>query len=62
MKLMAHIVNNQVVNVSVWDGITEWNAAEDVAEIPEGLPVGIGWDYFEGVFVDNRPRPEEPEG
>lgn len=57
-KLMAHIVDGKVVNVSVWDGQTSWTPAEQVVEIPEGITAGIGWDYIGGEFVDNRPQPE----
>ena len=55
-KLMAHIVDGKVVNVSVWDGQSEWTPAEEVVEIPEGLTAGIDWDYVGGEFVDNRPQ------
>jgi hypothetical protein len=58
MKTYAHIVNDKVVNVSLWDGESAWQPAEDVVEIPEGVSAGIGWDYVDGMFVDNRPAPE----
>ena len=71
MKKMAHIVDGKVVNVSNWDGQSEWNPIEEVVEIPvveiidevtgESLQypaAGIGWDYVDGVFVDNRPVEE----
>jgi hypothetical protein len=60
LKTFAHIVDGRVVNVSLWDGVTEWNPAEEVVEIPEGVTAGIDWDYVDGEFVDNRPV-EEPE-
>jgi hypothetical protein len=55
---MAHVVDGTVVNVSKWDGVSPWNPAETVVEIPEGVAAGIGWDYVDGVFVDNRPVEE----
>lgn len=58
MKKMAHIVDGKVVNVSKWDGITAWEPAEEVVEIPEGVAAGPGWDYVDGEFVDNRPVEE----
>ena len=55
MKTYAHIIDGKVVNVSLWDGVTPWIPSEDIAEIPEGVIAGIGWDYINGEFVDNRP-------
>jgi hypothetical protein len=55
MKKMAHIVDGKVINVSLWDGVTHWEPSENVVEIPEGVVAGIGWDYIDGEFVDNRP-------
>jgi hypothetical protein len=55
MKHMAHIVDEKVVNVSVWDGVSAFRPAEELVEIPEGVSAGIGWDYVDGKFVDNRP-------
>jgi hypothetical protein len=56
LKHYAIVVDGVVVNTVVWDGVSEYN--------PEGLLVdltgvepepGIGWDYVDGVFMDNRP-------
>jgi hypothetical protein len=55
MKNMAHIADGKVVNVSLWDGVSEWNPDEQVVEIPQDQAAGIGWDYVNGDFVDNRP-------
>jgi hypothetical protein len=55
LKHMAHVVEGKVVNVSLWDGVSEWTPAEETVEIPEGVTAGIGWDYVDGEFVDNRP-------
>jgi hypothetical protein len=61
LKHYAHIVDGVVVNVSVWDGVAKWEPVEDVVEIPANVPAGIGWDYVDGEFVDNRPVPEYDE-
>jgi hypothetical protein len=58
LKTYAHIVGGEVVNVSLWDGVTPWTPSEQVVEIPEGVTAGIGWDYIDGEFVDNRPQPD----
>jgi hypothetical protein len=58
LKTYAHIVDGTVVNVSVWDGVTPYQPAEELVEIPEGTTAGIGWDYIDGEFVDNRPVEE----
>lgn len=55
MKKIAHIIDGKVVNVSLWDGVTEWTPLEDTVEIPEGSRAGVDWDYVKGKFVDNRP-------
>lgn len=59
MKKMAHIVEGKVVNVSKWDGESDWTPNEEVVEIPEGVVAGIGWDYIDGEFIDNRPVEDE---
>ena len=59
LKYMAQIIDGKVVNVSVWDGQSDWSPSEQVVEIPDGVTAGIGWDYVDGEFVDNRPKPED---
>lgn len=69
IKQFAHIVGNKVVNMSIWDGQSEWSPKEDVVEVPtvdkvnpetkEILTValaGIGWSYINGEFIDDRPQ------
>ena len=62
LKYYAIVVDGVVVNTVVWDGVSEYN--------PEGVLVdltgidpepGIGWDYLDGKFVDNRPVVSYPE-
>ena len=55
LKHYAHIVDGVVVNVSVWDGESDWTPAEEVVEITKGVTAGIGWDYDGKEFTDNRP-------
>jgi hypothetical protein len=55
LKTYAHIVNGKVVNVSVWDSESDWTPDEEIVEIPEGSHAGIGWDYDDTKFIDNRP-------
>ena len=52
MKIMAHIVDGAVVNISVWDGVSDWAAPQEVVEIPEGESVAIGWSYVDNKFVN----------
>jgi hypothetical protein len=60
LKIYAHIVDGKVVNVSIWDGEAPFTPDEELVEIPEGTIAGIDWDYIDGEFVDNRPKPEMP--
>ena len=54
--------DSTVINVVVWDGVTDWPHSEVVVDLTEFPNVGIGWDYVDGEFVDNRPEPEpEPD-
>lgn len=72
----AVVANGRVVNVIVWDGVSAYEPGDGLtlAAIPfvdetdekTGEPVrrytgGIGWDYVDGEFVDNRPVPEFDE-
>jgi hypothetical protein len=52
MKNMAHIVDGVVVNISLWDGESEWLAPQEVVEIPESESVAIGWSYVKKKFVN----------
>lgn len=83
-KIYALIINQKVVNVFLWDGESDWNTEGEIVELPtkEYLNpetgetktkalAGIGWDYIEGEFIDNRPvedefgnivEPREPKG
>ena len=53
----AIIENGKVINAIVWDGTTEYHVGEgkELVLMEHG---GIGWDYIDGEFVDNRPVDE----
>jgi hypothetical protein len=52
LKTYAHIFDGKVVNVSLWDSAPEDSS---LVEIPKSIQAGIGWDYINEKFVDNRP-------
>lgn len=58
-KTYAIIKQGKVTNVIVWDGESDWIYDGEAVEIIGAG--GIGWDYIEGEFIDNRPEPTEPE-
>lgn len=53
----AVIENDKVVNVVV----AEADYAESQGWILISDKAGIGWDYINGEFVDNRPAPDTGE-
>ena len=57
MKNMAKIENGVVVDVSVWDGESEWEGSRERVEIPATSEAGVGWEYSDGEFLDVRPPP-----
>jgi hypothetical protein len=55
--MRAHIIENgKVVNTIEVESL---DFMPGLVAAPEGT--GIGWDYVNGQFVDNRPKPTEPE-
>jgi hypothetical protein len=58
-KKYAIVKDGKVVNVVVWDGKTKWSGSKTAVEITGNA--GIGWDYSDGVFTDNRPAEEISE-
>jgi hypothetical protein len=70
LKPYAHVVDGKVVNTSVWDGVSDYTPRDGATMVPlptftddEGVDRyygGIGWDYTDGEFVDNRPT-DEPD-
>jgi hypothetical protein len=68
LSVYAHVKDGKVVNTSVWDGVQPYTPPDGADMIPlptyrddEGVERhigGIGWDYIDGEFVDNRPVDE----
>jgi hypothetical protein len=56
-KKWACVKNGKVELVIVWDGIQEWPPAAqyEMVELTETTIAGVGWDYANGKFTDNRP-------
>jgi hypothetical protein len=61
LKTYAHVVEGKVVNVSVWNSEALFSPNEELVEIPNDSGAGIGWDYKNGKFEDNRPPTEEQQ-
>ena len=57
----AVIDGDTVVNTVVWDGVSDWTPPEGtvLVSLADHPHVGIGWDYVDGEFVDNRPVEED---
>lgn len=67
----ARIVDGKVEAIIVWDGATPYPNSEGLINIPYveremdggGTEVvrsaEVGFDYVDGEFVDNRPKPED---
>jgi hypothetical protein len=56
MPNYAIIENGKVVNTVIAE--SDYAAQQGWVALPENA--GIGWDYVNGQFVDNRPAPEAP--
>lgn len=57
----ALIQDGKVINVVLWDGLTDWSPGDDVTAIDCADHVGIGWTWD----TDNGfqlPEPAAPEG
>lgn len=50
----AIVDGGKVVNVINWDGEQPLDPALVLVAAPD--EVGVGWDFADGEFVDNRPR------
>lgn len=55
-NIYAVVVDGVVVNLVVWDGISDWKPVQGEAVLTDG-DVGIGWGYVNGEFIN----PEPPE-
>lgn len=48
----ATVVDGVVTNVSLWDGVSDWQPeVGTLVSVPDGQPVGPEWTYVDGVFV-----------
>jgi hypothetical protein len=54
-KQYAIIQDGKVINVVVWDGESTWSDSDKAVQLTDNA--GIGWDYANGKFTDNRPEP-----
>lgn len=55
----AVVKDGVVINMVVWDGVTEWQPSEGFA-VPAPDYVGIGWKYEEEKFIDPN-APVQPD-
>lgn len=54
--MRAHVIKDgQVVNT------IEVDSLDFMSGLVEATQGGIGWDYVDGQFIDNRPKPPTPE-
>ena len=47
-----------VINVVMWDGVTQWPVDHDVIKLPTGSPVGGGFTYDPVTEEFTAPDPE----
>ena len=59
VKRYAIVSGGQVVNVTLWDGETEWAPPEGQEAIPCPEEVGIGWSYADGDWTAPEPSSEQ---
>lgn len=65
LQAYAHVVDGKVVSMSIWDGVQTYTPPDgaSMVQAPHYVDddgqiratVGIGWDWVDGEFVDNRP-------
>jgi hypothetical protein len=57
----AHVINDQVTNVSLWDGTTDWEPGDGstLHQLEDDSPVGPGWQFVDGEWVAPEPEPDE---
>lgn len=57
----AHVLNNVVVNVSLWDGKTGWTPGDgsELHHLDDDSPVGPGWQLVDGDWVAPEPEVDE---
>ena len=59
----ACIKDRKVQLVIIWDGVSNWEPANqyEMVKLDDNYYAGIGWDYADGKFTDNRPPRENIE-
>lgn len=57
----AHVINDQVANVSLWDGVTPWTPGDGstLHQLEDDSPVGPGWQLVDGDWVAPEPEADE---
>lgn len=56
----AVVLDGKVINVIVWDGVTEY-APDEGELVPLTGNAGIGWGYVNGEFIKPEPPERTPE-
>lgn len=52
MSTYAVVSHGVVINLIVWDGVSEWNSEEGVAiKIHDDFSVDLGYEYADGKFI-----------
>jgi hypothetical protein len=59
VKRYAHLEDDLVTNVSLWDGVSDWNPGCEIVELADDSPVGPGWTRDGKDWVAPPPTPEE---
>jgi hypothetical protein len=59
VKRYAHLEGDLVINVSLWDGVSDWNPGCEIVELADDSPVGPGWTREGNDWVAPPPTPEE---
>jgi len=49
----AVVLNGKVINLVVWDGVSDWRPADDAQVILAPADISFGWSYDQitGVFA-----------
>ena len=59
IKRYAHIEDNIVTNVSLWNGETPWDPGCEILELEDNSPIGPGYTRENGQFIPPPPTEEE---
>lgn len=54
----AQVIDSVVVNVVLWDGVTEYTVEGDLVYLDDNSPVSIGYLYDGSTFTDPNPIPD----